>query len=126
MIALELHVELHRFIESQKCFYRFRLDRRNVVSVEKIVLFALMDRDVFLRVEVVFHRDISIEMILIEIEENGDMRREFEIRELVTGKLIYDKRVFSDLVVVVKAGKSDISAEDRVAGSYVVKDVIKK
>ena len=65
-------------------------------------------------------------MILIEIEEYGDMRRELKIRELMTGQFVNDQGLVVDLIVVVKAGKSDISSETRVAVSYVVKDVIKK
>ena len=85
-----------------------------------------MDRDILLRIEVVFHSLIAVQMILVEIEEYGHMRGELQIRKLMAGKLVDDDGVFRDVIVVVEAGKTDISAEDGISVSQVMKDVIKK
>ena len=65
-------------------------------------------------------------MVLIEVQEDRHMRRGIEVGELMTGKLIDDRRALMDRVIVVKARKTYVSAEDRVAIPDLGKNVIQK
>ena len=85
-----------------------------------------MDRDIFLCVEIVFFRDVAVEMVLVKVQEHRHMRGEFEVGKLVTAQLVYDDRVLVDLVIVVEARKSDISYKKSTAAVAFAKHVVEE
>ena len=127
MGPFELHIEGHRCIEIEPRFLCLGVDLRHVISIVQEIFRSLVDRDILLRPEVVLHGDIAVEMILVEIQKDGYVWREFQIRELMAGEFINDERIFGNVVIVVETGKTDVAAQDRVPGlPDIVKDMVKK
>ena len=75
----ELHIEVHRCIKIEPRFLSFGFDLRNVVSIVKKIFGGLVYRDILLCVKVILHRDITVEMVLIEVQEDRYMRRGIEV-----------------------------------------------
>ena len=61
---------------------------------------------------------IVIQMFLMEIGKDSNMRRNSHIFQLVTGKFTYDLCVLSHFFHMIKHRNTDISYQDRIHPSF--------
>ena len=113
VFALELHVKVHRIVVGDHGFGCFGIQRGHIVSDEKIVAGLLVKRNIGLGAEIFVHGLIVIQMLLIEIEEDRDVRRYCRMGELMAGHLEDNDGIVCDGAVIVQRGQADIAYKKR-------------
>ena len=83
--------------------------------MEEEVVLILMDRDILLGIKVVLHRDVSVEVIFVKVQEDSDVWRKLQIRQLVTAEFVYDDRILIKLAEVIEDREADITYEQCVS-----------
>ena len=78
------------------------------------VVFILIGENMRLRGDVILHRDIVVEVFLIQVENHADMGRVTDKFELVAGHFKHHRGVVVDAVDVIEAGDADVAHKDGV------------
>ena len=109
---IQLRVNIRKQHGGRLCLYR-----GHAGAVVQEVAFVLMFRDACLGPKIILPRPVEVQMVLKQVKENRDMGRIFAVVQLVAGELKNNDGILVDLVVIVKAGRSDISHQKRFSGS---------